>query len=81
MYRALALRCDKATLELRRDLCRGDAAPMLARSRTQKVLEWGGEGPRQKHGPNNYINHINKKNWAAFVRPIFLHHHIGNAWG
>jgi len=46
-----------------------------------KVWERGGEGPRRKLGPDNYINDINKKNWAALVRPIFLHRPIGNARG
>lgn len=46
-----------------------------------KVLERGGEGPSQEHGPNNYINYINKKNWAALVRPIFLDRHFGHARG
>ncbi len=46
-----------------------------------KVLERGGEGPRLEYGPNNYSNYTNKKNWAAFVRPIFLHRRIGNVQG
>ena len=46
-----------------------------------KVVERGGEGLSQEHGPNNYINDINKKNWAAFVRPIFLHRSTGTARG
>ena len=46
-----------------------------------KVMERGGEGLSQEHGPNNYINDINKKNWAALVRPIFLHRSTGKAWG
>ena len=68
----------------------GTIAVLLVRARGRSYaralsgsrdLEGGGEGLRRKHGPNNYINDLKKKNWAAFVRPIFLELPIANSRG
>jgi len=44
-----------------------------------RAPEGGEEGLREGRGPNNYINDVNKKNWAALARPIFFHLPNGSA--